>query len=285
MQVRLRRRFGFSSGAADRLRGRRPRRVPVPTRGRTRGRARGRHILEAEIERPRTGPMRDIVATIQPEQDVIVRADLDRSPSASRGRRAPARPRSACTGPPILLYAFRDQLSALRCPGGRPERRVFSPTSAMCCPRSVRSTPARPPSSSMITQANKISISGLDEGAVGAWLKGDARMAEVDPSGRLGPDRCAREHHPGGAARQPTSGGCRPTWPTEIVDELREPGHPLRRRPGRCSPQRLAHQVLLRMEAAGDSPDDRVQNAVARSKRGEGLRRRRSGRRSSSGRS
>ena len=31
-------------------------------------------------------------------------------------------------------------------------------------------------------------------------------------------------------------------------------------------PQRLAHQVLVRMEAAGDSPDDRVQNAVARSK-------------------
>ncbi len=31
-------------------------------------------------------------------------------------------------------------------------------------------------------------------------------------------------------------------------------------------PQRLSHQVLLRMEAYGDSPDDRVQNAVARSK-------------------
>ncbi len=31
-------------------------------------------------------------------------------------------------------------------------------------------------------------------------------------------------------------------------------------------PQRLAHQVLLRMEAAGDSPDDRVQDAVARSR-------------------
>jgi DNA helicase IV len=31
-------------------------------------------------------------------------------------------------------------------------------------------------------------------------------------------------------------------------------------------PQRLAHQVLLRMEAAGDSPDDRVQDSVARSK-------------------
>ncbi|MGL4831835.1 MAG: AAA family ATPase, partial [Propionibacteriaceae bacterium] len=31
-------------------------------------------------------------------------------------------------------------------------------------------------------------------------------------------------------------------------------------------PQQLAHQVLLRMEAAGDSPDDRVQNAVARTR-------------------
>src|SRR5690606_22833956 len=31
-------------------------------------------------------------------------------------------------------------------------------------------------------------------------------------------------------------------------------------------PQRLAHAILVRMEADGDSPDDRVQNAVARSK-------------------
>jgi DNA helicase IV len=33
-------------------------------------------ILTAEIERPRVGPMRDIVATIQPEQDELVRAEL-----------------------------------------------------------------------------------------------------------------------------------------------------------------------------------------------------------------
>src|SRR5262245_14852618 len=33
-------------------------------------------ILTTEIERPRVGPMRDIVATIQPEQDELVRADL-----------------------------------------------------------------------------------------------------------------------------------------------------------------------------------------------------------------
>jgi hypothetical protein len=31
-------------------------------------------------------------------------------------------------------------------------------------------------------------------------------------------------------------------------------------------PQRLAHQILVKMELAGDSPDDRVQDAVARSR-------------------
>ncbi|MGX5657439.1 HelD family protein [Geodermatophilus nigrescens] len=36
-------------------------------------------LLREEIERPRSGPMRDIVATIQPEQDEIVRAPLAES--------------------------------------------------------------------------------------------------------------------------------------------------------------------------------------------------------------
>ncbi|MEU2350430.1 UvrD-helicase domain-containing protein [Modestobacter sp. NPDC049651] len=36
-------------------------------------------LLRAEIERPRSGPMRDIVATIQPDQDDIVRAPLGES--------------------------------------------------------------------------------------------------------------------------------------------------------------------------------------------------------------
>jgi DNA helicase IV len=36
-------------------------------------------ILTTEIERPRTGPMRDIVATIQPEQDALIRRDADTS--------------------------------------------------------------------------------------------------------------------------------------------------------------------------------------------------------------
>ncbi|WP_328495004.1 AAA family ATPase [Streptomyces sp. NBC_00414] len=36
----------------------------------------GSRILASEIERPRVGPMRDIAATIQPDQDDLVRADL-----------------------------------------------------------------------------------------------------------------------------------------------------------------------------------------------------------------
>ena len=36
-------------------------------------------LLKREIERPRSGPMRDIVATIQPDQDDIVRAPLSES--------------------------------------------------------------------------------------------------------------------------------------------------------------------------------------------------------------
>ena len=50
-----------------------------------------------------------------------------------------------------------------------------------------------------------------------------------------------------------------------MIAELRARG--VRYEAGRAMlPQRLAHQVLLRMEASGDSPDDRVQDAVARSR-------------------
>ena len=67
-------------------------------------------ILESEIERPRVGPMRDIVAPIQPEQDVIVRADLARTVcvqgAPGTGKTAVGLHRAA-----YLLYAHRDQLS------------------------------------------------------------------------------------------------------------------------------------------------------------------------------
>jgi DNA helicase IV len=41
-----------------------------------RGESRDSGIVAREIERPRVGPMRDIAATIQPDQDDLVRAGL-----------------------------------------------------------------------------------------------------------------------------------------------------------------------------------------------------------------
>ena len=55
--------------------------------------------LLAELERSRTGEMRDIVATIAAEQDVVIRAPLDTCLVVQEGR-APARRPSGSTGPP-----------------------------------------------------------------------------------------------------------------------------------------------------------------------------------------
>ena len=66
-------------------------------------------ILTDEIERPRSGPMRDIVSTIQPEQDEIVRADVNVSVcvqgAPGTGKTAVGLHRVA-----FLLYAHRDRL-------------------------------------------------------------------------------------------------------------------------------------------------------------------------------
>jgi DNA helicase IV len=66
-------------------------------------------ILTAEIERPRVGPMRDIVATIQPEQDELVRADLDTTicvqGAPGTGKTAVGLHRAA-----YLLYLHRERL-------------------------------------------------------------------------------------------------------------------------------------------------------------------------------
>jgi DNA helicase IV len=66
-------------------------------------------ILTAEIERPRVGPMRDIVATIQPEQDELVRAELEDSicvqGAPGTGKTAVGLHRAA-----FLLYLHRERL-------------------------------------------------------------------------------------------------------------------------------------------------------------------------------
>ncbi|SEP01013.1 DNA helicase IV [Trujillonella endophytica] len=70
----------------------------------------GGRLLREEIERPRSGPMRDIVATIQPEQDEIVRAPLTESVcvqgAPGTGKTAVGLHRAA-----YLLYTHAGQLA------------------------------------------------------------------------------------------------------------------------------------------------------------------------------
>ena len=67
-------------------------------------------VLVAEIERPRIGPMRDIVATIQPEQDDLIRAPLAETiciqGGPGTGKTAVGLHRAA-----FLLYEHRDRLA------------------------------------------------------------------------------------------------------------------------------------------------------------------------------
>ncbi|QSB14372.1 AAA family ATPase [Natronosporangium hydrolyticum] len=99
--VRVRRRFGFAAGALTSFED------EHLDRGEELGT--GSALLTAEIERPRVGPMRDIVATIQPEQDELVRAGLDQSicvqGAPGTGKTAVGLHRAA-----YLLYAYREQL-------------------------------------------------------------------------------------------------------------------------------------------------------------------------------
>jgi DNA helicase IV len=67
--VRLRRRFGYQRGVLTSFQD-----EPLYL-GEDDGTA--DRLLAEEIERPRIGPMRDIVATIQPEQDDLIRAPLE----------------------------------------------------------------------------------------------------------------------------------------------------------------------------------------------------------------
>ena len=212
-------------------------------------------LLAREIERPRTGPMRDIVSTIQPEQDQIVRADVATTVcvqgAPGTGKTAVGLHRVAW-----LLYTHPTRLAR----GGAlvvGPNRAFLDHVAQVLPAlgevEVEHT--------TIEDLLEITPTGRDEAPV-ATLKGDARLAQVvhraiwgriaEPTEALVVPRGARRWRvPAYEAR-------------EIVDELRERG--ARYAAAReMFARRLAHRVLLQMEAAGDSPDDRVADAVARS--------------------
>jgi DNA helicase IV len=164
MGVELRRRFGFHHGELTSFED------EALTRGDERGI--GSRILTEEIERPRVGPMRDIVATIQPDQDELVRAGLDETIAVQgapgTGKTAVGLHRAA-----YLLYTYRDRLKR----GGvlilGPNRAFLSYIGDVL--------PAL--GEVDVTQATVDDLGALPvratEDPATATLKGDARMAAV----------------------------------------------------------------------------------------------------------
>jgi DNA helicase IV len=248
MGVMLRRRFGISGGEITAY--------EDEHLTDTRESAAKSSILAAEIERPRVGPMRDIVATIQPEQDEIVRADAETTVcvqgAPGTGKTAVGLHRAAW-----LLYAHRDRLSRQGVLVIGPNRafldHIGSVLPALGEVRVGHTTVAE----MFATRP----LRGTDSSAV-ATLKGDARMAEVLR-------RVVWSH-----VRTPTESlvvprGSRkwrvPAYEVaNLIAELRGRGARYHAAAAML-PHRLAHAVLLQMERAGDSPDDRVHDAVARS--------------------
>ncbi|WP_182898540.1 AAA family ATPase [Microbispora sp. H10830] len=130
-------------------------------------------ILTAEIERPRVGPMRDIVATIQPEQDDLVRADLEESlcvqGGPGTGKTAVGLHRAA-----YLLYAHRKRLSR----GGvlvlGPNRAFLGYISAVL-PALGEVDVEQTTLDALLA---RVAVKGID-GTDAAVVKHDVRMAEV----------------------------------------------------------------------------------------------------------
>jgi DNA helicase IV len=163
--VRLRRRFGFADGQLTSFED------EHLDAGEELGLA--SHLLRDEIERPRVGPMRDIVATIQPDQDELVRADLDTSlciqGAPGTGKTAVGLHRAA-----YLLYSYPERLR-------RSGVLVVGPNSAFL--RYIAQVlPALGESGIQQSTVDQL-VSDLEPRRADpvpvAILKGDARMAEL----------------------------------------------------------------------------------------------------------
>ncbi|SDT63547.1 DNA helicase IV [Jiangella sp. DSM 45060] len=247
--VTLRRRYGFAGGDLTSYEDEHlldPGEADVTSR-----------ILAEEIERPRVGPMRDIVATIQPEQDEVVRAGLDRTVcvqgAPGTGKTAVGLHRAA-----FLLHTYRERLARTGVLVIGPNQ-AFLHYIAQVLP-TLGEVDVRQVTVAGLVES--VPVRGADDPET-ATLKGDARMAEVlrnaiwshlaEPTETLYVARGTRRW------RVPVH---------EVADAIRT----LRERGDGYTTarallgQRLAHRVLLRMESAGEITDDRVQNAVARSR-------------------
>ena len=214
-------------------------------------------LLIEEIERPRSGPMRDIVATIQPEQDDIVRADAAQTVcvqgAPGTGKTAVGLHRVA-----YLLYAYRERVA-------RRGVLVIGPNRAfLSYIRDVLPALGEVDVSQMtVTElAASVPVRGTDSTRA-ATVKGDARMAEV-----LRRAVWSRIAEPPAALMLPR--GSR-RWRVPAYDlaalaaELR--GRGVRYGAGRdLLGHRIAHVILTQMEEAGESCDDRTHDAVRRTR-------------------
>jgi hypothetical protein len=172
--LRLRRRFGFAEGALTSYEDEPlDRRTGVRAAGAADGVAADSRILLEEIERPRVGPMRDIVATIQPDQDDLVRAPLDDSicvqGSPGTGKTAVGLHRAA-----YLLYTYPERLKRSGVLVIGPNR-AFLSYIGQVLPALGEFGVRQATIDELLAP---VPVRGVDPADVGT-LKGDARMAEL----------------------------------------------------------------------------------------------------------
>ncbi|MDH6518278.1 DNA helicase IV [Streptomyces pseudovenezuelae] len=247
MDVGLRRRFGYTRGDITAYE---DEHLSDPAEA-----AATSKLLQQEIERPRVGPMRDIVATIQPEQDEIVRSGLGGTVCVQGG---PGTGKTAVGLHRVayLLYAHRERLARTGTLVIGPNR-SFLHYIEQVLPALGELTVRQATVDDLVAH---VEVRGTDE-APAAVLKGDARMAEV--LRRAVYSHVTMPSEPVMVVR----GSRRWRVPAyeieEIVRELLDRG--IRYGAAReALPQRIAHAVLVQMERSGEAPDDRVQDAVAR---------------------
>lgn len=247
MDVGLRRRFGYTGGD---LTAYEDEHLSDPAES-----ASTSKLLQQEIERPRVGPMRDIVATIQPEQDEIVRSGLGGTVCVQGG---PGTGKTAVGLHRVayLLYAHRERLARTGTLVIGPNR-SFLHYIEQVLPALGELTVQQATVDDLVGQ---VEVRGTDDAAA-AVIKGDARMAGVLR-------RALYSHVTMPAEAVVVVRGSRrwrvPSYELEeIVRELLE--RDIRYGAAReALPQRIAHAVLVQMERSGEAPDDRVQDAVAR---------------------
>ncbi|MER8006030.1 UvrD-helicase domain-containing protein [Streptomyces sp. NPDC094149] len=247
MDIALRRRFGYTRGDITAYE---DEHLSDPAEA-----ARTSKLLQQEIERPRVGPMRDIVATIQPEQDEIVRSGLGGTVCVQGG---PGTGKTAVGLHRVayLLYAHRERLARTGTLVIGPNR-SFLHYIEQVLPALGELTVQQATVDDLVAQ---VEVRGTDDAAA-AVVKGDARMAEV--LRRAVYSHVTMPDEPVVVVR----GSRRWRVPAyELQDIVRELlNRDIRYGAARAAlPQRIAHAVLVQMERSGEAPDDRVQDAVAR---------------------